>query len=324
MLPPEPVLRSAAFPAPTDSAPPPTMHGVPTADALELRRCVVEAANASTALMLANARASAANAQLLSVAMPVDSLSSRCSSRAPSTARQRTRHAGGAPLRVGYEDWCAVIDYWLEQLVMLRDESAGSMLMRFMWISRSNVQVATTFGLLNDAYRGRRLHAFLESVVQGVNRQPGMRQRAVQIDCNMQKVHVDAHRRQGGARVSSQSMPVLTVTPSVHANGLAGSVEKTPESSALRYVWQELAIVAERMKADFSAPAVSRRRRQAMFGKPWAYQGADGAPGCDCASVASEASAFRDDLSAMSATPTLEEEEQRPHGYSRLHGHSEC
>lgn len=329
MLPPDTMPRST--PRPTQlypgAAPLPTMHNAPASNALELRRCVVEAANASTALMLANARASAANAQLLSAAMPVsipdDRLYSRCSSRSSSTTRRSVRNANCTQMRVCYDEWVVVINYWLDQLIMLREESMSSMLMRFMWISRSNVRAAATFGLLNDPYRGRRLHSFLEVIVREVNKQPGMTSRDVQIDCNLQKVHMDAHRRHGGSRVSSHCMPVLSITPSVNADSRSGCVEKTPDNLTLCFVWQNLADVAERIKAEFSAIDTSRRRRQSMFGKPWVYPSSDFAPGCDSASIASESSSFQENMSATSemsairSIPTLDQERM-------LSGHSSC
>lgn len=274
-------------------------------NAMELRRCVVEAANAGTALMLASARAAAANSQLLSVAIPMHPPPSRCSSRASSASRQSVK-AVHKQQQVSYEQWLSVVVYWLEQLEMLVDESVGSMLMRFMWISRSNIKVAATFSLLNDAYRGRRLHSFLEAVVKEVNLQPGMIEKGVQIDCNLQKVHLDAHRRQTGARVSSQSMPVLVVLPSASDDSLQASDAKSLDQQALCYAWQELARVANALRSEFENSSMSRRRRQAMFGKPWTYRSDTPAPDTpvdDARSVAS----WPDDSSCMSSALTYEQ-----------------
>lgn len=321
MLPPPPLRREPAAPFAPCSDHHVPMHSAPAADAMELRRCVVEAANASTALMLASARAAAANSQLLSVAMPVGSAPGRCSSRASSASRQSSRASQQQQQRVCYEQWAAVVVYWLEQLELLQCESVGSMLMRFMWISRSNLGVAATFGLLNDAYRGRRLQGFLEAVVKEVNAQPGMIQRGVQIDCNLQKVHPDAHRRQGGARVSSQSMPVLAVLPSMDASSSLAPAAKSPDQDSLRYAWQELARVARSMRVEFQATTASRRRRQAMFGKPWTYRAEDAASDawCDGASVAS----WGDERSA--APTALLEETDLVYGASGGPNlHSEC
>lgn len=180
---------------------------------------------------------------------------------------------------MGYDDWVAVIAFWLEQLSQLQGESSSMLFTGFLWISRVDVRVGRVLGAMGGAHRGRRLRRVLLAVVARANSTEAMHERQLCLSCDLEKRHLDAHRRQGrGVRVSSRSDPVLRVARSCSPTATSSTTRvpaPPPSPTDCELAMRLLASASTSLRVEFLG--WSRRRRQAEFGRPWSSTASDGA-----------------------------------------------